>query len=197
MLSNREIFFKAVFLGPPLLCGKRLRPFSIAHEYFLKRLKSPYVVGGECAKDDLLLAIHVCSLTYGELKSALNDGKHSVSKLWCLLWSLRSLETAEESFRLYLMEHYDVPDHFEKVENLPSDISSLAPETAKKESYAAPFEYHLVHVLCSQYNCTLDEAWNMPLTTARCYYDVWSESTGYDDSLVPVSVGAPLKEVAA
>ena len=190
MPSNKDIFFKAVFLEPPRICGKRLHPFSLAHEYFLKHLNNPIIVGGSITDDDLLTAIFVCSLTFKELREYFNQPSTFKVGLWFLRWRYRNLAIAHESFAVYLSEYYDVPDHFKPE---PKEGEEL-PVKEERAGYGCPYQYHLMHILCREYSMSIDEAWNTSLTTARCYYDVWSESTGFDDSCVPVDVGQPLLE---
>lgn len=192
MPSNKEIFFKAVFLEPPRICGKRLLPFSLAHTYFLSYLKNPYIVGGQVTDDDLLSAIFICSLTYSEIKKYLNYPRWFAFSVWVLKWKFRKLDIAHESFRTYLSEYFDVPDHFVPVPNADEEQPPVKED--ERTSYSAPWQYHLVHILCREYRFTLDEAWNTGITVARCYYDVWSESTGFDNSLVSVDIGQPLLE---
>jgi len=185
MATNREIFFNAVFVEPPKICGKKLKPYSLAHDYFLRYLKNPLVVGGETSDEDLLNAIFVCSLSYRQLKRFLNYPKRFMAMLWFLRWRIKDLEIARKSFRLYIGEYFEIPDHFTPYAPVSPDAALFATEAKEKgKPYAAPWQYHLVHTLCFCYGCSLDEAWNTPVTTARCYHDVWSESTGLDNSLV-------------
>jgi ABC-type sugar transport system ATPase subunit len=53
----RDFFFQALMVQPPVICGRRLRPFSLAHEYILKRIGSPYVCGGAVTRADVMAAI--------------------------------------------------------------------------------------------------------------------------------------------
>jgi hypothetical protein len=195
MPTNKDIFFKAIFLEPPRICGKRLMPFSVAHDYFLSHLGNPYMVGGKVTSEHLLNAILVCSMTYKEIKAHLNNPSRIKAWLWFLNWRFRNLDIAHESFMVYLSEHYDVPDHFEPYDVSDFDDFAKPPEAPQK--YGGPYQYHLVHIMCREYGLSLDDAWNTGLTTARCYYDIWSESTGYDNTIVPVDVGQPLLEKTA
>ena len=195
MATNEEIFFKAAFIEPPRICGRRLLPFSIAHDYLLRYYKSPYIVGGSVDDDCLLDAIYYCSLTYRELRRHIANPSWVKAGAWRLCWLYRNLNFAHDQFLSYFEEYYEVPDHFDHVEDeLPAEIGESIPaeSKSKKGTYAAPWHYHLAHILRSQYHCTKDEAWNTSITEARCVYDVWAESTG-DDSLVPVHVGNPLQ----
>jgi hypothetical protein len=169
-MANKDIFFKAIFLRPPLICGKQLRPFSLAHEYFLEYVQNPYLVGGKTSKEKLLEAILVCSMTYSEIAEYICKPKVLNVAIWALRWRMHNLKVAGESFLVYLDDYFDTPEHWIK-------------ENSSGEGYASPWQYHIVRILCDKYNCTLDDAWNMPVNLARCYYDVHCESGG-DESII-------------
>lgn len=168
---SREVWLQSLFLNPPRICGRNLKPFSLYHEFLLKNLKSPLICGGEYSSEDLLSAILICSLDFKECKQRLFYKPSSFRwGLWILRWKYRNLNTAKESFEQYLSEYSLVPEHWENVNE-------------ESKGYSAPWEMHLVHVLCKEYNCTLAEAWDMPLNLGRCLYDTWAESKG-DESLI-------------
>lgn len=173
MAENREIFFKASFIRPPKICNRQLQPFSLCHEYFLSYIGNPYLVGGKVTTDDLLSAILVCSKTYNELKTHLYYPVSFLNRLWFLRWKYRNLDIAHESFKTYMDDYFDTPDHFRK----------MSDDVEIPDRYKAPWEYHAVRVLCEVYNMTVDEAWNTSINLARCYYDTWAESNG-DDSII-------------
>jgi hypothetical protein len=192
MPSNREIFFKAVFVEPPQICGRKLLPYSLAQDYFLRNIGNPYVVGGQLNEEALLVAIFVCSLTYKQIRKYVYDPHWFRAGLWFLKWKFRKLSIASESFQAYFQEYNDIPEHFDHV---PSDDEENMPVKADDRSeYGGPWQYHLVHILCREYGLSIDDAWDTGITTARCYYDIWAESTGMDDTIVPVSIGQPLLE---
>jgi len=167
-MANRDTFFKAVFVEPPRICGKRLRPFSLAHEYFLEHTGNSALCRGAIDADSLLTAIFVCSLTYSELKRHINSPRMFRLGLWYLKWRFRNLDIAAESFLSYVDEYIDVPDHWSE---------------DREDSYSAPWQWHMVTVLCDRFNCTLNEAWDTPVSFARCAYDTFNESKG-DKSIV-------------
>lgn len=93
-------------------------------------------------------------------------------------WAFRlrnlNLTIAGESFFQYMMDFAECPDHWEPAGDSEHDTG---------KGSCAPWEYHLHRVMCDIYHYTADEAWDIPLARARCYFDAWAESNG-DKSLV-------------
>ncbi|MBU0706703.1 hypothetical protein KJ662_05625, partial [Patescibacteria group bacterium] len=56
-------FLRSLFVQPPLLLGRRLKPFSAYHVAALMLFDSPFIRGGrqDITRDDLVLAAFICS----------------------------------------------------------------------------------------------------------------------------------------
>jgi hypothetical protein len=174
-MQNNDVWFQALFLQPPAICGVKLKPFSLGHEFILRYLGNPYIVGGEVSKVDLLAAILICSKTFEDCRSDLiYNPKPFRWALWSLWCRCCNLKREEAEFIQYVSDSFLVPEHFNK-------------DSDHHGSFAAPWEMHAVHILCKEYRCSLNQAWDMPVNLARCYYDVWGESKG-DNSIVPSNV---------
>jgi len=173
-----DVWFKSLFLDAPVIFGKRLLPFSLAHHFILRVFKNAYVVGGTPDDGDLLSAIHICSRTW-EQNQATVLGKDSVLILRTWAWTCSRIgtTTAHESFLTYLKDFQDVPDHAEIID-VPAINEGETIVELKACKVVAPTEFHLVHTLMSKYGMSESEAWNMPLNRAQCYYDTDKEAVG-------------------
>jgi len=176
-----DAWFQSLMVQPPRICGLQIRPFSLIHEYTLRKLKSPYAVGGAPNVGDLLLALQICARDYrGIVRLMAGDFKPGKAILWAW-WIKRrygGFDTAQRSFLKYMANYSELPEHLELVEvngqKVPSGVG---------ESVRAPWEFHLVRTLCHSYRMNHEEAWNCPLSLAKCDFDCWSESNG-DKTLV-------------
>lgn len=170
-----DVWFQALFASPPVICGVRLRPYSLGHEMLLHRLGNPFVTGGERTAQALMTAVLVCSRTTAENRErTLRPTVRDVARLWW--WGRRwrrrmDLPTAVDSFGQYIADHSEVPEH--KV----AEKQDSAPHLA-----AAPVPWHIVRCLCSEYGMLPEQAWDCPKALAVCYWDVWRESQG-DETL--------------
>lgn len=176
----RDLFFQSIACQPPRICGRQLLPFSVAHEYFLKALESPYAIGGEISKADVLLAVDVCSRDWASNAARL-FGQTSPATAWSKLgrrWMRFDLTTADKSLRTYIADFSACPEHWE------SDIRGA--------SLRAPWEFHLVRILMQHCGMTECEAWNCPLARARCYADAIGEANG-DKTLVSAEEQAAME----
>lgn len=54
-------FLRSLFVQPPRVLGRQLKPLSAYHLAALMLLDSPFTTGGEPGIDDLVLAVWVCS----------------------------------------------------------------------------------------------------------------------------------------
>jgi hypothetical protein len=95
----RDAFFQALMVTPPVVCGRRLLPYSIGHEYVLRRVGSPFIVGGDPRREDVLTAIAVCSRTMAENRALLALGGVEARGLygWAVRWSRFDVGTATAS----------------------------------------------------------------------------------------------------
>lgn len=163
----RDVWFQALMLTSPRICGRALLPFSIAHRYILRALGNPYAYSDTPATaGDLLNAVAICSRTWEQNRALLFGGQPWRAALaWEWYWMQRlsrSFDTADASFRQYLADYCTVPAH---------DNGN-----AKDAKIGAPIEFHLVRVLMSAFGMSESEAWNAPWNRAVCYLDARAEA---------------------
>lgn len=163
---------QAFLVTPPVFCGRRLHPFSVSHSYLLKILGSPYICGGVTTKNDLLVAVDICSRTWEQNIDWITAGTGLKRSVW-FAWKWRNInfDIADSSFSVYLDDYTRTPGH--KADGKPSD---------GKYEVAAPLEWHLVYGMMNGCHFSESVAWNMPFNRAKCYYDVMAEANG-DSSL--------------
>jgi hypothetical protein len=167
-------WFQAFLMTPPVMFGRRLLPFSIAHHYALRELESPYVVGGKAKRADLLLACSICSRTWEQIRLFLGQQVGVRRDIFRAFWWRRfDFTIADESFSNYVDEYETVPQH----------STVVGTGEGKSTRVAAPFEWHLVAFLMREYGMSESEGWNMPINRAKCFFDVEAERNG-DDSLM-------------
>lgn len=160
-------WFQALFAAPRSVMGVRLLPLSLIHYVTLRNLGNPYVTGELRDRGALLMALYVCSRSWIQLK---RDLFWNPSGTAMLRFAMRKLaykfEPADESFRVYLDDYQTLPEHWTKDgDDEPSDIR-------------APWEFHVVRVLCGEFGMTTSEAWNTPYNLAHAYLDTWAETKG-------------------
>lgn len=160
---------QAVYVAAPVICGRRLLPFSLAHSMLLRAIGNPYAYRGvEATREELLAAVLICSRTREENRAALFAGGQRAGALlrWSWRWRKMSLATADASFRQYIKDHTRFAPHHELAE---------APDAHEP---AAPFEFHLHRHLCVNEGMGDEEAWNCGMGYARHLFDCWAESQG-------------------
>jgi len=172
----RDPWFQAFFILPPTMCGVRLLPFSVAHDYLLTHFDNPYAdTDAPGSPDKLLEAVSICSQTW-EQNRANYMGPHQAAWLagtlkWSQRWSrCMVFATADENLRTYIADYRFVPEHEDHTPDDPVRI-------------AAPLHWHLIRCLCTEYGRTVSQAWNTAYNEAKCLFDVWAESKG-DDTLM-------------
>lgn len=145
----------------------RLRPFSLTHSLVLPEFGSPLLGVGPVMLGELCLGLAVCSRTRPEIQDVLfGAGMESAAK--AIRWRRRyDLETAVASFRIYVAD-YCVMAHRWTVRNGGKPGRPVG----------APWQFHMVRVLCSVYHMTPAEAWETPVALARAYYDTDAEIQG-------------------
>ena len=166
-----DAFFQAAFCQAPKIAGRQLLPFSLSHVMLLRGLGNGFATRGDGTRSELLTALLVCSRTHKQNARALFGQKQSILSLiaWAARWPDSRLEPERVAFQAYLSDYLTTPEHWE--------------DGSASGGFLAPWPYHFVLTLTEHYGCYLDEAWDMPVGLARCYYDVWAETQG-DKSLI-------------
>lgn len=113
-MTNNERFCEAFAHISHRVMGRRLRPFSLRHRFWLEALESPLVTGGAATLVDLEMASRVCSLPFEKLDHAVPEmagrGPGWCSKLR-FLWRMWRGNVADEyqAFQDYFIDHGSPP----------------------------------------------------------------------------------------
>jgi hypothetical protein len=169
----RDAFFQALYYStPPRIFGRRVLPFSLSHSFLLSGLENGIVHASEGSRSDLLHAVWVCGMDH-KSNSANLLNPPLFRMMWFAALSKRyDYETERLKFMQYVSDFLEVPEHWQG--------------ESDGKGFRAPWQFHFVMTAAANFGATIDQAWNMPVALARCYYDVWAESQG-DKSLVSQS----------
>jgi hypothetical protein len=164
-----DVWLQALLASPPVICGRRLLPFSLAHALLLRKLGSPYACGGPERPEDLLTALEICSRPVAALPGFLaRPPSPRYLRRHARRWA-GHLTVAGASFRTYLGDFLVAPARFDSVTGAP---------------IRSPVEWYLAGLLMAEYGWTEQAAWDCPFAKARCLAEVHFERNG-DDGLVP------------
>lgn len=165
-----DVWFKALMAVPPVICGRQLLPFSVAHSYILASLGNPYADDGPGTREALMSAIEVCSHTWEQNRERLIREPPIAEWLWwSWRWRRMDFKTADASFRQYVRDFTACPGHWSS--------------SADSDTIKSPWQYHVVRALMDSCGMRESESWNCPVGRAKCYYDAIGEANG-DKSLV-------------
>lgn len=168
-----EVWIKALMAEPPRMFGRRLKPFALIHRLVLRTLESPLVTGQPASPIDIYLFVAVCSRSLAELRRDLfRIARWKRGMRWVLWWNRAYTESVAAKLRDYIEDFNDTPRHWQ------------AKGGKAGKAFKAPYEFHMVRVLCGHYGYTQAEAWNERCGYARCLYDTFAEAEYEDTSLV-------------
>ena len=166
-----DAFFQALYCQPVSVFGRELRPFSLSHSFLLSELKNGWVTADEGLRSDLMHAVWLCSKNHAENQRTLLSPP-LIRLAWFALKSKRYDYAKERNkFLQYLSDYTDVPQHWHG--------------EATGKAFLAPWQFHFAVTISQNCGLSINEAWDMPVALARCYYDIWAEQQG-DESLVSV-----------
>jgi len=155
------------------ICGLEVFSLTLWHAFALSELGNPYLCGGVPDMDAAASLLMVAARDMDGGRRLMLDAKARARAMFWLCRRLRRLNPGElhNACADYVMACMRMPDH-------------KIPEKPKEgwKSAAAPYQFHVVLCLCSQYRMTISEAWNTPCGIAACVYDAWRETQG-DDTL--------------
>ncbi len=183
-----------------VVCGTRLKPFSIGHWLTLQRFDVSFVGESDHTLGDLLIGILVCSDTYegfieslraGEIDRAMKQWQYNLSgRLWgvlCRWWKrLRNkivepheclgidLAAACEQFQSYVNEH---GGGLIKVNEWSVPVTKSVQGEAMQIN--APALAVLLDALISECGMNRSEVLNMSLPAARWHWAVHAERKGW------------------
>ena len=115
-------FLRAVFAQPaPVVIGRRLRPFCLAHRVALEALGSPVLKpGAVILPQDLLVALRVCASPEPfapDLRPTLRDKL----AFWSWRFNRAAFEAALREFSAYIGDHAAHPQLWEREQHAASD----------------------------------------------------------------------------
>jgi hypothetical protein len=166
----RDAFFQALYYAsPPRVFGMRLKPFSLSHSYILSGLENGWIQSGEGSRPELLHAVWVCSRSHKENATAIINPPLIRMATAAILSKCYDYETGRGIFKQYVSDYIELPEHWRG--------------ESDGKSFRAPWQYHFAMNAANHCGISIGEAWDMPVSLARCYYDVYAEKQG-DDSLV-------------
>jgi hypothetical protein len=166
----RDPWLQSLLVAPPTIAGVRMRPLSLWHVYALRRLGVSISAPG---LNGLVTMLAVCRRGFLRGTALLQSPGRLQRE--CSRLSRRLAPRFVEAIAdvaVYAGDYVEAPEHVEKVG-----------EDDKRHIARAPWEWHVLRVLCRVYGLTLAAAWDTPVGYARCLYSVEQEAQG-DDSLV-------------
>ena len=146
-------FFGAFLPPQAIVCGRRLRKFTLWHHFILSALDNPVAVGGESISvPQVLVAVRACRLKYGE--SSMSPGVLDV------LWKFRMLKRRtvfkREAKKLYqwVSDHCRAPLYWRESNG------------GKRSAHSGPQCLALVASLMQRGGMSREESWNTSLGEA-------------------------------
>ncbi len=167
-MDGYAAWFQSLMTAPRRVYGVKLKPFSLIHTITLTDLGSPYVLRcGSAGDADTMIAAFVCARNWSQIRRDIYPDicKSKLMSFW-LRTRFYNWKRQSDIMAAYMDDYTTVPEHSELLEK----------KTGR--SMAGSPEHHIVGVLCSKYNMTLDEAWNTPFNLARCCLDIYAERQG-------------------
>ena len=165
-------FIDSVFATPPAVLGRKLKPFCCGHAVILGALESAYMGGGDITPAELIVAVWVCSRSYGEGMEKLKGGKEA--------WEAECQEWGKSVMLFdFVKEHRLFNDYLETHIRAPERWKKRGGSSATK----APWPLSVATSLMTQLFFTEERAWNMPLQEALWYFAAFSDANG-DKSLI-------------
>lgn len=166
-------FFQAAYCQPPKVLGVQLRPLSLAHVLLLEGIGNSFLRRHTGTRADLFSAVLVCSRTMEENGRVLFGGKLPLWRLiwWAIRWPESKIGVERDTFCQYLADYTNCPEHWES--------------ESDGKGFRAPCQYHFAMIMAREFGMTWDQAWNAPVSLARCCYDTWAETQGDKSLLSP------------
>lgn len=156
---------QAVFYKPPVVLGRQLKTLSPLHVLMLDALDSPVMTGGVCGNDDLIVAVHVCTLDWSTRDKLLADLKSI--KAWGKTQRKCDWYDAHADFQLYLRESWTIPQKW---------------DTGAKSEVRANGAYHMAVFGMRNLGMSEQAAWDCPVARLVCYREAYAEQeTGKSD----------------
>jgi len=159
-------WYQSLMIQPPIVMGRRLKPFSMIQRLTLENFDSPFITHNRpITRADVTFAVMVCSRDWAGLQA-----KFFHDFMWIGIWwdairaTFYNWQSEADRLTVYINAYSDTPD----VDN------------SKKSTHKAPWQFHAVHIICKEYHFPEEKVWNMALNRVLCYVATASESWGND-----------------
>lgn len=163
---NVDAWLTSLMVTPPVILGRRLKPFSLAHSFILERAANPFWIGGERGPEHFFEALEICSHDLEENRARIASKSDNKFKRWVAKHFRKVSARDVEMFVQYMDDH----------------LACHSRESSGGREMHSPWQFRLVADLVAR-GFSEERAWNMPLNLARCYYDARAEMEG-DDTLL-------------
>jgi len=165
-------FLASFFAVPPVLLGRKLKPFCCGHAVILASLESPFIVSGKVTPEELIVAVWVCSQTFEEGRDKILNGG-DVLRVECEKWGGEiggfDFSKAVVDFERYLTDYTKAPERW---------------KTKASKEARAPWPLVVATTIMHEFPVSESDAWNMPLPKALWYFAACAEAFYGDESLV-------------
>lgn len=164
-------FLSAAYRIPPVVLGRQLKPFCCGHAQSLYALQSPYMLGGDIQREDLIVAIWLCSMDSQTGRQKLLSESNNIIE--------EGLEWGKEIIT------WDFHNHAQKFDDYLKEYIKSPPMWKKSEHKEAksPWPLRIVVILMREFSMSKDEAENMPLPMALWWIATINDLNG-DGSLI-------------
>lgn len=149
------------------MLGRQLQPFSAFHALALSSVESPFWAGGDPTVDDLVMAVHICSLSWDRRHEIFPDVKQM--KRWGRACRKERFDEHMALFTQYLGESNVYPERWQ--------------EGGSSEIKACSF-YHLVVFGMKRLGMMEAEAWDCPMSRLVCYSEAHNEQETGKSNLI-------------
>ena len=159
-------FYQAFLSGDSKIAGRKLKPFSLWHQFLLSALESPVVGDLDRIKtEDILISIRICQTDFPNSPIV----KLTILDAIRLFFINRKPERVADialKFGNYLKENTSSPEFWERTDG-------------DYKPFTAPACLSSVGLLISK-GFSEEEAWNMPIGKSKWYEATFSERSGGD-----------------
>lgn len=188
MEANVSAWTQALWVTPRRVCGRRLRPLSLAHLSMLSAVSSPLLaVDQPPSLCGLLTAVYICSRTHAELIDYLVRKIERIHAEGPVKHRPRRAAQIGPMLAGWWWVRRDWRREWREMVAHMADYRRYAPrDEAPPTRIAAPVEWHLVRVLCCEWGMDYEQAWDTPINVAVCCVDCGADARG-DERLISES----------
>jgi hypothetical protein len=165
-------YLNALFLAPPVILGRQLKPYSLAHIAFLRSIDSPFYTGKHASINDLVIAAFVCSHAWPfPFMSQDPDALGQACAEWGESLGTVDFKSNLAAFLRYIRAYSAMP-----ARGTPPDAEAIVPEQV-------PWMFAMAFFLMNDLGFEEIQAWNTPVGRAFAYAAVKAVRSG-DETLV-------------